>query len=70
MVTGTLRIHVRRSRLEWQKRFLGSLSDIYYRIHYCDESYAGEHQLQTKLQCGFAFIFVMLTLSQLSINPR
>jgi hypothetical protein len=37
MVIGILRIHVRRYGLELRKRLLGILSDIYYRIYYCDE---------------------------------
>jgi hypothetical protein len=28
-----------------------TLSDIYYRIHYYDETVSGVHQLQAKLQC-------------------
>jgi len=49
IVKGILRMGIGRYGLELQKRLLGILSDIYYRIYYCYITISSIHQLQGKI---------------------
>src|SRR6266496_5235967 len=51
MVTGLLRMGLGRYGVELQRSKQESLSDIYYRIHFCYVPMSDTHQLQAKLQC-------------------
>ena len=46
-----LRTGIGRYGLELRRSMRETLSDIYYRIHYCYVVASGVHQLQAKLQC-------------------
>jgi hypothetical protein len=51
MVIGLLRMGIGIYGLELRRSMRETLSDIYYRMHFCDEIASGVHQLQAKLQC-------------------
>jgi hypothetical protein len=50
MLKGILRIRARIYGLELRRSKREMLSSIFYRMHYCDETVLGVHQLQAKLQ--------------------